>query len=92
MGKWRDDNRDSLVQSLAAALNSQASPDQIAQLISTAGRGNDIVFTYTKPERGSETRRVSVQGVSGNSICARDHKDGKLKNFRIDRISNHRGA
>ncbi len=92
MGKWRDVNRESLVQSLADALNSQASPNQIAQLISTAGRGNDIVFTYTKPKGGSETRRVSVQGVSGNSIRARDHKDGKVKNFRIDRISNARNA
>ena len=88
MGKWRDLNRDALVRSLADALNAQASPDEIAQLISTAGRGNDIVFTYTKQNGGTETRRVSVQGVSGNSIRAHDHKDGKIKSFRIDRIAN----
>jgi hypothetical protein len=92
MGKWRERNRDGLVKSLADALNAQASPDEIAQLISNAGRGNDIVFTYTKPKGGSDTRRVSVQGVSGNSIRARDHKDGNVKNFRIDRITNARNA
>lgn len=92
VGKWRDVNRDALVESLADALNAQASPDQIARLISSAGRGNDVIFTYTKPKGVSETRHVSVQGVSGNSIRARDHKDGEVKNFRIDRISDARNA
>jgi hypothetical protein len=90
IGKWRDLNRDALVQSLADALNSQAPPDEIAKCISTGGRGNDIIFTYTKPEGGSDIRTVTVQGVSGNSIRAHDHKDGKLKSFRVDRISNAR--
>ena len=92
MGQWRDLNRDGLAKSLADAINAQVSPDEIAQLISNAGRGNDIVFIYTKPRGGSETRRVSVQGVSGNSIRARDQKDGRVKNFRIDRITNARNA
>jgi hypothetical protein len=92
IGKWRDANRGALVESLVDGLNAEGSPDQIARLVSTAGRGNDIIFTYTKPKGLSETRHVSVQGVSGNSIRARDHKDGKVKNFRIDRISNARNA
>jgi hypothetical protein len=90
LGESRDVNRDSLAQSLADAFNSHASPDEIAQLISTAGRGMGIQFTYTKPNGDSETRRVSVQSVSGNSIRARDHKDGHVKNFRLDRISQAR--
>jgi hypothetical protein len=92
MAQWRELNRDALVESLADSLNAQATPDEIGQLISTADRGNDIVFAYTKPKSGSETRHVSVQGVFGNSIRARDYKDDKVKNFRIDRISEARNA
>ena len=92
MGKWRDVSRNTLVKSLVDALNARGSPAQIARLISTAGRGNDIIFTYTKPKGVAETRHVSVLGVSGNSIRVRDHRDEKIKNFRIDRISNARNA
>jgi len=91
-GKWRAANQGSLVGGLVDALNSNAPPEQIAQLIETAGRGNDIVFTYTKTKGGSETRRVTVRGVKGKSIRATDHKDGSSKLFRIDRISNARRA
>jgi len=92
MRKWGDVNRDVLVQSLADFLNTHAPPDQIARLIAAAGRGNDIVFTYTKARGNPEARHVFVQGASGNSIRARDHKDDKVKNFRIDRIANARNA
>ena len=68
MGKWRDSNRRSLLRSLAEALNEGASSTEIASLISTSGRGNDIAFTYTKPDGTSTVRHVSVQGVSGASL------------------------
>ena len=87
MGKWRELNRGSLLRSLADALNSGAAPTEIATLISTAGRGNDIAFTYTKSDGIPKLRQVSVQGVSGASLRARDHGDGEVKSFRIDRIS-----
>jgi predicted DNA-binding transcriptional regulator YafY len=90
IGKWRDANRGSFVRSLADGLNSQASSQEIASLVANAGRGNDIRFTYTKPDGGSSTRTVSVEGVFRSSLRARDHKDGTLKSFRIDRISNAR--
>lgn len=92
MAKWRVENRDGLVRSLASALNAHASPNDISNLISAAGRGCDVTFTYTKPKGESETRHVSVQGVSGSSIRALDHKDSTVKNFRIDRITNARNA
>ena len=60
-GKWREANRGELVKSLADALNAQAPPDQIADLIANAGRGNEIVFTYTKPNGDSGTRHVTVE-------------------------------
>jgi hypothetical protein len=92
LGKWRDANRSTSAKSLVDALNAQASPDQIADLISVAGRGNEIVFTYTKPNGDSATRHVTVEGVLGDSIRALDHKDGKAKSFRIDRITKVRQA
>jgi len=92
MGKWRDANRGTLARSLVDALNAQASPDQIADLTATSGGANEIVFTYTKPNGDSATRHVTVEGVSGDSIRALDHKDGKVKNFRIDRITKARKA
>jgi len=90
MGKWRDSNRGSLVRSLADALNEGSESTTIASLISTAGRSNDIAFTYTKPDGTSTVRHVSVQGVSGSSLRARDQKDGEVKSFRLDRISKAR--
>jgi len=88
MGKWRDVNRDAFAQSVAEALNSRVPAEELARLIATAGRGNEISFTYTKPNGRSQRRQVSVWGVSGKCIRAEDHKDGKVKNFRIDRITN----
>jgi hypothetical protein len=92
LGKWRAQNRPALVRSLVDALNAHASPEEIEGLITTAGRGNDIVFTYTKANGASETRRVCVRGVLGNSIRATDRKDEKVKSFRIDRITNARNG
>jgi hypothetical protein len=87
IGKWRDANRGPLVHSIAEALNSRADPKEIASLVLRAGRGNSIEFTYTKPDGSSSLRRVSVQGISGKSLRARDHKDGEVKSFRLDRIT-----
>jgi hypothetical protein len=92
MGKWREVNRGSLVVSLTDVLNAHSRPEQIAELISNAGRGNEIVFVYSKPNGEETTRHVTVEGVSGDSIRALDHKDGKVKSFRIDRISRARRA
>jgi len=78
------------VKSLVDALNSQATPEQIESLIAIAGRDNEITFTYTKSNGASETRHVSVLGVSGISLHARDHRDDKVKRFRLDRITNAR--
>jgi hypothetical protein len=90
MSRWREANSGSLQQSLAVAINNHASPDEIQQLISEVDREYDITFKYTKPDGSSITRRATVLGVSGASLRARDHKDGEVKSFRIDRISNAR--
>jgi len=92
MGKRRAANPGASAETLVDALNAKASPDRIAELIGAAGRGSEITFTYTKPEGDSEVRRVSVQEVSGNLLRARDHKDGTVKSFRFDRITNARHA
>jgi hypothetical protein len=90
MGKGQELNRRTSMESLADALNNGAEAKDIALLISTAGRGNDIAFAYTKPDGSSTLRQVSVQGISGDSLRAVDHKDGETKSFRIDRISKAR--
>lgn len=92
MRKWQEANHGTLVESLVDALNAQASPKQIAELISVAGRDNEIIFTYTKPNGDSSRRHVTVKGVAGDSIRALDHKDGEVKSFRIDRITRARTA
>jgi hypothetical protein len=86
-GKWREQNRGMLVKTLIDALNSQVSPQEIAGLIGDAGSGNEIIFVYSKPDGTFSTRHVTVYGVSGDAIRARDHKDDKVKSFRIDRIT-----
>jgi hypothetical protein len=88
--QWRQLNRKHLYGSLIEAINAHASPAEIERRVATAGPGNDIAFTYTKPDGSSSTRKVTVQGVSGASLRASDHKDGQVKSFRIDRISKAR--
>jgi hypothetical protein len=89
---WRNQNRNSFAKSLADALNAHASAKEIESLLANNGRGHAIVFRYTKPKGESEIRRVTIEGVSGESIRALDHKDNAFKNFRIDRISDARNA
>lgn len=90
MGRWRAENRGELAQSIAESLNNRSEPEPISKLIATAGRGKEISFTYTKTDGIYRTRQVSVVGVSGNLLRARDLEDGEFKSFRIDRISNAR--
>lgn len=90
LGKHPASNRDALANSIADALNAKAAPERISALLPTGGRA-EIVFLYSKPD-GNTTRRVTVVGVSGDSIRAVDHKDNKLKSFLIDRISKARKA
>lgn len=90
LAKWRSENSGTVARSLVDALNSQASPDEIAELISSGGRGDKIAFTYTKPNGEAETRHVTAEGVLGHSMRALDQKDGKVKNFRLDRITKAR--
>jgi hypothetical protein len=92
IAKWRGQNRDSFTRSLADALNAHASVGEIRTLLATNGQGQAIVFRYTKPKGESEIRRVTIEGISGESIRALDHKDNAFKNFRIDRISEARNA
>jgi predicted DNA-binding transcriptional regulator YafY len=75
---------------LAEAINNHAAPSEIEGLVSATGRGCDVMFTYTKPDGISSVRKVTVQGVSGGSLRARDHADGQVKSFRIERISKAR--
>jgi hypothetical protein len=88
LAKWRDAYHSTNVKSLVDALNSRATPEQIESLIATTGRSNEIIFTYTKPNGVSEIRRVSVMGMLGPLLRARDYKDDKVKSFRLDRITN----
>jgi hypothetical protein len=90
VGKWRAERGGSLVRSLADALNDHATASQIANLLAVAGQGSDVTFLYTKPDGSSRPRKVSIVGVSGNSLRARDQADGIVKSFRLDRISEAR--
>jgi hypothetical protein len=92
IAKWRSQNRNSFTKSLADALNAHAPSEEIGRLLAINGRGHAIVFRYTKSKGESEIRRVTIEGVSGGSIRALDHKDNTLKSFRIDRISDARNA
>jgi hypothetical protein len=92
IAKWRSQNRDSFTKSLADALNAHASIGEIRTLLATNGQGQALVFRYTKLKGESEIRHVTIEGVSGESIRALDHKDNAFKNFRIDRISDARNA
>ncbi len=78
--------REVRVQSLADALNAGLPSDQIEELIATSERPVKIWFTYRKPDGQCSVRNVTVQHVIGESIRALDHKDGKTKSFRLDRI------
>jgi hypothetical protein len=89
-GKWREANRGSLHKSFVEAINDHATPDEIRRLVSEVGSGVHIAFKYAKPDGNSTTRRVTVLGVTGASLRARDHKDDEVKSFRIDRISDVR--
>lgn len=91
-GKWKAENNESLSRPLVDALNDHASPNEIATNMKAGGRGTDITFTYTKPDGSTGLRQVSVEGVSGNSLRARDLADDSVKSFRLDRISNARAS
>ena len=76
--------------SMAAALNSGASISDIEQLLAGSVRSIDLTFTYTKANGTSDIRTATAIAVKGDSLRARDHKDQKVKSFRVDRISNSR--
>ncbi len=82
--------REVSVRSLADGLNVGLPADQIEELIATSEQPNEIWFTYRKADGQCSVRHVTVQHVAGESIRALDHKDGKTKNFRLDRITEAR--
>jgi hypothetical protein len=92
LAKWRGANAGAASNSLVDALNAQLPPEEIGALISSGGRGQDIVFKYTTPNGESSTRHVTIKGVSGNSIRAIDRKDDQVKSFHIDRMTKVRRA
>jgi hypothetical protein len=92
LAAWPEANAGTNTTSLVDALNSGATANEIARIIADGARGTEIVFGYSKPGCPLENRHVLVQGVSGESLRAEDHKDSKTKNFRLDRISNVRLA
>jgi hypothetical protein len=87
LNKWRANNRSITVQRFIDLINENATFDEISELDASSICGVDLVFKYTKTNTSSEKRYVTVTGLKGNTICARDHKDDKIKSFRIDRIS-----
>jgi len=48
--------------------------------------GETLTFTYSKPDGTNSTRTAVVEGVYKGSLRAKD-ADGKVKSFRLDRIS-----
>lgn len=78
------------VRSLADGLNAGLPADQIEELIATSEQPIEIWFAYRKPDGQCSLRHAIVQHVAGESIRAMDHKDGKTKNFRLDRITDAR--
>jgi hypothetical protein len=90
MRQWGKQDSQGLTNSLADALNRQKSSGHIKKLLGEVEDAPNLVFTYTKPGSDPETRHVSVKGVSGDSLRALDYKDGIVKSFRIDRITNAR--
>jgi predicted DNA-binding transcriptional regulator YafY len=90
MGKCRAANREAHITSAVDALNRNAAPEEVSKLITAAGRGSAIEFTYTKADGTVTYRQVVIQGFTGNLLRAREHEAGEVKSFRIDRISNAR--
>ncbi len=78
------------VQTLADGLNVGLPAEQIDELIATSEQPNELYFTYQKSDGTFSARHVTVERLTGKSIRGMDHKDGKTKNFRIDRITEAR--
>ncbi len=76
--------------SLANGLNVGLPVDQIEELFAMAEQPVEIYFTYRKPDGSCSVRHVTIERIAGESMRALDHKDGKAKNFRLDRISDAR--
>lgn len=87
LGKWYGEHHDVFAKDLTDTLNAGGTPEQIAAIIRLARRGIRLTFIYTKELGQSEKRRVIVQGVSGSMLRAKDMKDGQIKSFRLDRIT-----
>lgn len=90
MSKWRVENRDALICSAIDAINRKAAPEDIAKLIIAAGKGGRIAITYTKADGTATNRQVTVEGHSGSLLRGREHENGEIKSFRLDRISQAR--
>lgn len=91
LGKWREAGDAPVSRRLVAALNGKASPEVIDEIITQQGdQDRTLVFVYTKSSGDVDERTVAVQRVRGMCIRARDHRDGRYKEFRLDRISNAR--
>lgn len=85
--KRKFSERQNAADSMAAALNSNADFEEIERIYTSAKSAVDLSFTYTKDDCSSEIRMVTVVAIKGKSLRARDHKDQRVKSFRIDRIS-----
>lgn len=78
------------VQTLTDGLNVGLPTDQIDELVTTSEQPIEIYFTYQRADGQFSARHVTVERLTGQSLRARDHKDGKTKNFRLDRITEAR--
>lgn len=82
----RNSNPDLYTSEAIEALNASEPVEVIEKLIPQVSGGLDVSFIYTKSDGTSNSREVTIFGTSGNSVRGRDHRDGKSKLFRIDRM------
>jgi hypothetical protein len=72
------------------AINAKAPVEYLRAIAATEDSGRTVEFTYDSPKRGPEQRKVVLDGFQGDLLRARDCRDGSMKTFRLDRISNVR--
>jgi hypothetical protein len=90
LAPWVAENQSQFADEVAKALSKHSSTERIASILQYCMNYIKLEFTYTKSNGSCDQRIVTLNKLSGDCIWALDHKDDKMKTFRIDRISNAR--
>jgi len=90
LAEWRGPLEGRNALDLGGARDPSPRPECLTALTKARESQCDVTFMYTKPGGIPEIRQVSVRGVWRGILHALDRKDGKLKDFRLDRITDVR--